>query len=272
MSGLATYLLGLMTGLGAAALLWLPARARYRQAVADVRETFRIESGLRDTPDADLADARGAFEQASAAYLAIYPGPGEPDPAWLAFVERWGPDRWETTPQGAAVYRPQHLTVDAEATGPIEPIDIPTVQPVGIRFPNANYPTWGPRPAPISWALTWRGADWLYVPAALVFALIPPRKGRYPWWQKVADRVWEAGVIFEESGRRVNRRALVGLDDLLVGCVGAWEELASAAFEIWLDLTRPLLALRRFTRQVLLAAGRDTPAYRPKRYYPIKEA
>lgn len=212
--------------------LWLPSRAYWRQRLDELRDIRRIEGGYEtvEPTGVPLYDAAGALRQAQAAYLPVYPGRRDPHPAWLAFIHEGGRyyhgprDQLLASEPDPSIHRPRHLTVDDE---PTQPLDAPVVLG-NWDPPDERFPVWGARgryhpprgtSAPFdlgaaAWRPAWGWRERLLAPLALVLAA-SPRPRRYPWWQKAADRVWEAGVVFEVSGARVNRRILDSLDGVL---------------------------------------------------------
>lgn len=269
MNPLLTGALGLLSGAaGVMLFVWWPTVQRYRRLLGDAREIHRIEGGFAAVAS-DLDDYEGALAQAQAAYIAVYPGRGEePDPAWVAWLRSpVRPDLVVAEP----VYRPQHLTVDDEPTTALAEFDDldETVEPIRPQVlqhwdkPDDRFPVWGappPKaPAPVGWVLAWSWRDWPLIPIALALALIPARRKRYPWYQRVADRTWEAGVVFEVTGLRVNRAIITGVawlvSRMVWGLADAFVVLATGAVSV-----RKLVPQRPVR-----------PRPRPKRLYPIEE-
>ena len=175
-----------------------------------------------------LTDDLGALAQAKAAAATIMPYPGdtgkldEPDEAWLLWLaeDGRGKDYWAGRSGNQDVLNPRPVTA------------------------------W------VVWHHTEQALAWL-----LVLALRPldawealtqrltSRPSRYPWWQKVADRVWEWSAVSEWNAIRINRAVTAGL-------------------ERWFEAIIWGLAL-------LGGASPDRPVQRqpirPKRYYPIKQ-
>lgn len=249
------FALGVAFTLGA---VWLPSRARWRTRIAEIRDIVRIERGWTNHTDEqpELDDAQGAFAQARVAYLAVYPGRSEqPDPAWVAWIREGG-----RRVEGRHHYLGSHVAQE---------LQIPQIETVQVVTTDlSQFPVWGARDedthppaavsAPESWALKWRQRERLLVPLALAFA-VTQRRGKYPWWQKIADRVWEAGVVYEVSAQRVNGATVRGVFRFV-------DRMAWGLIDIWLALAGSVVAFRR------LFPARDPSVYRPKRYYPIKEA
>lgn len=273
-------------------VVWLPSRAHYRRQLSDLRDIRRIEAGFRMglNPEATvplLDDAGGAFAAAKAAYLPIYPGRGVPDPAWLAWIEQGGQSyergAGRTHVQGVAPveveYRPAHSSDEVAA----EPGS--GRQPSG--FEQAVWGTdWFPRPqatpAPAAtpvWGFSWAWYERLLVP--LVLGLVwTDRPGRYPWWQRLADRGWETGVVFEVSALRVNRRMVAALDDLLEGMVELYAITIDLLVNLLARLVRGLVETVAILAEAIAgpvdwvrrrATRRRTPSFRPKRYYQVEE-
>lgn len=261
--------------------VWLPSRAYWRRQLDDLREIHRIEGGYRAalSPEATqplLDDARGAFAAARAAYLAIYPGRNEPDPAWIAWIEQTGFAYTEV--RG---YQPSHGSALPSPAPAPEPDPFP-LDRTGLPHPAI----WGlactcdqctgrlPSRA-ATWKLAWAWHERMLVPFVLVLAYLD-RPGRYPWWQRVADRFWEAGVVFEVSGARVNQRLTDALDDLLVGAVTTTGSLVYAVGWLAATMAEALVSLVDAVATPInwwaqWRARRRVPGFRPKRYYPIKE-
>lgn len=233
-----------------AGAVWLPSRSYWRRQLDDLREIRRIEGGIRfdgELTQPLLDDARGAYAAASAAYLPVYPGRGEPDPAWVAWVEQNG---WEYDgPKDQ--YRAAHRSK--------APASAPTPEPFPLD--RSALPVWGqdafPAPA-VDWSMRWGPLDLPLVPLALLAGWVWP--AHYPWWQRLADRVWERLVVFELSGQQVNHAVADNVDrfasDVLEALVGWRDDLAEALDDIQHEASR--VWPRRGAR------------YRPKRFYPIQ--
>jgi len=97
------FFLGLGSGIVLTVLfLYLPMRAHARTTANNRRETARILWGIRGRASAAvsyaLGDAQGAYQQARAAYIPIYPGNSgrhdEPSDAWVAWISDGGVDYW----------------------------------------------------------------------------------------------------------------------------------------------------------------------------------
>lgn len=252
-SVLTGFLLGVLFTLGT---VYLPARSRWRTRVAEIEDIHRIEAGWAraEAHIVDLADANGAFEEARAVYTATYPGRGrEPDPAWVTWIREGG--REVDGPR----YQPAHA--DGDATQPL----VPTVQVGTVQ--TDHFPVWGqewwPTPEPVVNWLAWRWSDWLVAPVALMLT-------RYRWYNRAWDRVWEAGIVFEASGQRVNRLLLDSLDQYAEALAALPADAGAALAEIyWLNVELIGGAVTRARRAFPRRRARVT--YRPKRYYPIKE-
>lgn len=257
--------------------VWLPSRAYWRRQLDDLREIHRIQSGYRtalhpDTTQPLLTDAGGAFAAAAAAYIPIYPGRGEPEPAWVAWIERGGRrvnvERRDAAHRG---YRPAHGS------------DLVATEPRPTHPPGFEQAVWGadwtpPTPRPV-WDFRWAWHERLLVPLVLGLTWLD-RPRRYPWWQKLLDRAWETGMVFETSGSRVNRRMVDGLDDMLAGTVDLSVGLSVGLARLFVDLFAALAEALATLAEVSVnlvgrvwrrATRRRTP-HRPKRYYPIPEA
>jgi hypothetical protein len=251
--------------------VWLPSRAHWRRQLNDLREIHRIEGGYRlvGNPEATqplLDDARGAFAAATAAYLPVYPGRREPEPAWLAWIREGGVEYTD-----GRTYLAAHAS-DLIATEP------GPVHPAGFEqsvWGSDYFPTTTPTPRPV-WDFAWAWHERLLVPLVLGLLWLD-RPARYPWRQKLLDRVWETGVVFETSGARLNRRLLGGLDGALTALTVL--SLALVLRLVWLvaGLVEAVATLVEFGAGPVdwvrrRATRRRTPNVRPKRYYPIKEA
>lgn len=251
-SALIGFLLGVLFTIGA---VWLPSRSRWRMRIAAVQDIHRIETGLALAQvERDLDDAISALEEARAAYLPVYPGRGrEPDPAWVAWIREGGRE----------VNRPRYQSAhaDGEATQPlIRTVQVGTVQ-------TDHFPIWGqawwPAPEPVVNWLTWRWSDWLIAPVALLLT-------RYRWYNRAWDRIWEAGVVFEASGQRVNRALLDSADRYAEALAALPADAGATLAEIyWLGADLVGDAVSRVRRSFPRRRARVT--HRPKRYYPIKE-
>jgi hypothetical protein len=269
--------------------VWLPSRAYWRRKLDDLRDISRIERGIRVdfTVEPVLEDARGAFAAAKAAYLPVYPGRGEPDPAWISWVEQTGFAYIEN--RG---YRPSH--------GSALPSPAPAPEPDPFPLDRTSVPhpvIWGVVCAcgrcmgllpsrTATWGLAWAWHEWMLVPLVLVLAFLD-RPGRYPWWQRVLDRTWEAGVVLEVSGAHVNRRMVGTLDDLLAHLVAAAGNVVYAIGRLVAVLTEGLAATVEVLAWMLVitaeaavrpvgwvrrrATRRRILRFRPKRYYPVEE-
>jgi len=248
-------LIGYGFGLGMIVSLafWLPSRSRWRQRLEDLRDIHRIEGGYQlgtAVGRVSLDDAMGAFAQARTAYLPTYPGRGlEPEPAWVAWIREGGRDPLQPRPANG----PRHLSMDPEPARP----DL------------SSFPVWGEDalaqapPARPTWDLDLNRRDWALVLVALLTIWVE-RRG-YPWWQRVLDRAWEAGVVFEVSGARFNRQVWAGLDATAQGFADVWAQFVGECRELVADLRADLTRAAGWFRR------RPQPGYRPKRYYPIKE-
>jgi hypothetical protein len=246
------------------AFVWLPSRSRLRQRIDELNDIRIIREGyaLAAEISADLTDAVGARTAARRAYRAVYPGHKKAaDEAWVTWVQEGSPARYadrqaprrrpRPTVQIAATapaYHPVHLAAD-----PDEPTTAIAVAPVWQPPDLSDFPQWGapgpPEPAP--WRLSWGLGDRLRLPLAWVFAAWDGRPRRYPWWRKLLDRAWEAGVVFEVSAERVNRKVLGWMTGVLGGLL--------------VVRSLPARVRRAFPRR------RARVGLRPKRYYPIKE-
>jgi hypothetical protein len=129
------------------------------------------------------------------------------------------------------------------------------------------------------WDFRWAWHERLLVPLVLGLTWLD-RPRRYPWWQKLLDRAWETGMVFETSGSRVNRRMVDGLDDMLAGTVDLSVGLSVGLARLFVDLFAALAEALATLAEVSVnlvgrvwrrATRRRTP-HRPKRYYPIPEA
>lgn len=199
--------------------LLMAAHQRRRDANADAvaANILRGYAGARDegvstgrhavrTPifveDSWLTDTGGALAQARAHAAAFMPYPGndgsrilggdgkhkldEPDEAWLAWLQDGhSPDYYTGRDQFAVINRAAE---------------------VARLYPNKGT-------ARVMWSITGYALASLGWTRRTTIRMARSTFGHtYPWWQKVADRVWECSVLFETHGTRVNRAIQHSID------------------------------------------------------------